>query len=285
MISRQQLISAYIGACELELQAFKPGNVSVYTDGHNMTVADFRLSATVSAQTITDPDYSLGEKIYYAVQATQQAVQCNTNLGILLLCVPLIQAIENYQQTLSLRDNLALILRATTITDADWVFKAIALASPGGLGKSKQQDVHTAPEVTLTQAMQIASNKDRIAKQYVDNYKDVFCCLILKYNYAFNRWGDRRWAATAAFVDFLSQFPDSHIERKYGNQFTAYVAANMEKVNRRFAQTEKPEHMLSMLYEIDAEFKAKGVNPGTSADLIVAMLLTFELEQLITVET
>ena len=45
MISPQQLSELYQQACEVELQAFKPGNVSVYADGHDMTVADFRISA------------------------------------------------------------------------------------------------------------------------------------------------------------------------------------------------------------------------------------------------
>ncbi|NOQ16268.1 MAG: triphosphoribosyl-dephospho-CoA synthase, partial [Methyloprofundus sp.] len=38
MLSEQQLSTAYQYACEVELQAFKPGNVSVYADGHDMTV-------------------------------------------------------------------------------------------------------------------------------------------------------------------------------------------------------------------------------------------------------
>ncbi|MFI3185897.1 MAG: triphosphoribosyl-dephospho-CoA synthase, partial [Methylococcaceae bacterium] len=39
----------YLQACEVDVLAFKPGNVSVYAEGHDMTVADFRLSAEVSA--------------------------------------------------------------------------------------------------------------------------------------------------------------------------------------------------------------------------------------------
>lgn len=282
MTSRDNLISAYIQACELELQAFKPGNVSVYVEGHDMTVEDFRISAQVSAEPLTNPAYRLGQKIYYAVKATREAVNCNTNLGILLLCAPLIQALENYQQKHTLRENLTNILQQTTVDDAQWGFKAIALASPGGLGESEQQDVNNSADVTLTEAMQIASSKDRIALQYVSDYKDIFETMVLMYNRAFNRWGDRKWAATAVFVEFLSQFPDSHIERKYGNQFTDFVFSNMGMVDREFANAQRPEQMLSTLYDVDTKFKAKGVNPGTTADLIVATLLTIELERLVT---
>ena len=50
MIAQDQLIKMFLEACELELQTFKPGNVSVYADGHDMVVDDFRLSAKVSTQ-------------------------------------------------------------------------------------------------------------------------------------------------------------------------------------------------------------------------------------------
>ena len=53
MLTRQQLIEAYKDACEIELRAFKPGNVSIYADGHDMTVEDFRISARQSAEPIT----------------------------------------------------------------------------------------------------------------------------------------------------------------------------------------------------------------------------------------
>ncbi len=86
MINQAELINLYKQACEIDIKAFKPGNVSVYNDGHDMTVDDFLLSAEVSAPNITNPDYSLGEKIYYAVKATRKAVGCNTKLLIILLC-------------------------------------------------------------------------------------------------------------------------------------------------------------------------------------------------------
>ena len=169
MLSQQQLSAAYQYACEVELQAFKPGNVSVYADGHDMTVEDFRVSAEQSATSISNIDYSLGERIYYAVKATRDAVGCNTNLGIILLSAPLLIAAQKARTANELRVQLAEILANTTVADAEWVFRAIALAAPGGLGESKQQDVAEKPDVTLTQAMQIASEKDRIALQFTTN--------------------------------------------------------------------------------------------------------------------
>lgn len=280
MSVRQALTDAYIQACEVELQAFKPGNVSVFSDGHDMTVNDFRLSAEVSAAPITNPAYSLGEKIYYAVKATREAVACNTNLGIILLCAPLIQAVQLADRPADLRQALDDVLITTTEQDADWVFRAILLASPGGLGESEQQDVHQQATVTLLQAMSIAADKDRIALQYTNCFKDIFDFAILTYNRAFVLSGDSGWAALRVYADMLARYPDSHIERKYGKQYSEWIAEKMALLCKAMDAANKPEEVLTMLYRIDEAFKAKKINPGTTADITVATVLVVLLEQL-----
>lgn len=280
MLTQQELKTAYEYACEIELRAFKPGNVSIYADGHDMTVEDFRLSARQSSAPITNSDYSLGERIYYAVKATRDAVGCNTNLGIILLCAPLIVAAENAKPTHELRTKLAEVLANTSIEDAEWVFRAIALAAPGGLGKSDQQDVAEKPDVNLTQAMQIASDRDRIALQYVTSYKDVFDFLVLRYNKQFNRWADDEWSAVAVYAAMLAKYPDSHIERKYSDLYTRMVMDKMALVDEKLSSADRPEQLMDFLFEIDKEFKSAGINPGTAADFTVVTVLAVQLEQL-----
>jgi triphosphoribosyl-dephospho-CoA synthase len=277
----KQLSDYYIEACDIELRAFKPGNVSIYADGHDMTVEDFRISAKVSAEPLCNPNYCLGEKIYYAVKATREAVGCNTNLGIILLCAPLIEAAYLSNVNVSLRQALYRVLTNTTIADADWTFKAIKLASPAGLGNSEQHDVHQSARVTLREAMEFASDKDRIALQYLTDYKDIFDFSRLTYYNAMDKWGIRDWAAVAVYVDLLRQFPDSHIVRKYGNQHIEMVAAKMALLHKELSTSENPQLLIPLLYEIDREFKAKGVNPGTTADMTVATALTVFLEEML----
>lgn len=273
MIARSVLCDFYLQACELELQAFKPGNVSIYADGHAMCVQDFRISAQVSAASLCNPDYSLGEKIYYAVQATREAVGCNTNLGIILLCAPLLHAAADCNRHLTLKQSLAKVLDNTSVADADWVFKAIALAAPGGLGDSDEQDVHSAPTLVLREIMQIASHKDRIALQYVTNFKDVFDFGVLRYNEGFNRWGKKDWAAVWVYTGLLSQYPDSHIERKYGDRYSELVTTRMQWLDAALDNSSKPERLETLFQDVDEEFKLKGINPGTTADITVATIL------------
>jgi triphosphoribosyl-dephospho-CoA synthase len=270
----EQLANLYQQACEIDTQAFKPGNVSIYSEGHDMTVADFRLSAKVSAPPLCNPDYSLGEKIFYAVKATREAVGCNTNLGIILLCAPLIQAVSIQSSGMTLRQALQQVLNSTTVSDADWVFKAIALAAPGGLGAVKEQDVNMPASVTLKAAMELASTKDRIALQYVTDYKDIFDFALLRYNSRLLKWNYHDWAAVAVYADLLSHYPDSHIERKYGNQYSEMVASRMIQLSHELTNAKSPDSIMPLLYSIDQELKTKSINPGTTADMTVATVLT-----------
>jgi triphosphoribosyl-dephospho-CoA synthase len=278
MINVKQLEHYYIDACETELQAFKPGNISVYADGHDMTVADFRISAEVSAAPLCNPAFSLGEKIYYAVKATREAVHCNTNLGIILLCAPLIQAAFRAAPGQSFRQSLQTILGNTTIEDAGWAFKAVSLASPGGLGETKEQDVRGTPTVTLTEAMKMASDRDRIALQYTNVYKDILEFSVLRYNWWLSQGRDKNWSAVFVYTDLLSQFPDSHIERKYGEKHTDHIAVRMRQFLEEFGQTTDPAQLEQRLYRLDTEFKTIGVNPGTTADFTVATILSAHIE-------
>jgi len=277
----ERLEQAYRSACECELRAFKPGNVSVYADGHDMTVDDFRRSAQVSAPSLTNFRLSLGEKMFYAIRATRTAVGCNTNLGIVLLCGPLIQAMQSEYGGGTLRPRLERVLKSTTGEDAAWVYRAIRLAKPAGLGRSPEQDVSGVPDVTLLDAMRIAEAKDRIAYQYVSGYQDIFGFSAARYHAALNRWNDESWAALAVFVGLLRRYPDSHVVRKFGRRFTEMVQDRMASLEKALAHDVDPERLLRQLKEVDDLFKTAGINPGTTADLTVACLLVVRLERLL----
>ena len=279
-MTREQLIALYCWACELDVLAFKPGNVSVHAPGHDMTADDFRRSAEASASWLTDPELTLGAKIYHAVAATRAAVGCNTNLGIILLCAPLLQAAEQGRDSaIDWRAALQRILTATTIEDAEWVFRAICLAAPGGLGASQENDVHAPARVNLHEAMRGAAERDLIAKQYVSYYKDVFEIGVFRYNEKLNRWHDPAWAMVAVFTGFLSKFPDSHVERKHGTRFNGMIAETMMDLDARLLAAAHPNFLIDRLYRIDSEFKTAGINPGTTADLSVASVLAAALIQ------
>jgi triphosphoribosyl-dephospho-CoA synthase len=59
------------------------------------------------------------------------------------------------------------------------------------------------------------------------------------------------------------------------------VAARMALLSEELDKADSPEQTLPLLYRIDHEFKSKGINPGTTADLTVATVLTVLLEDAI----
>ena len=280
MIETQLLCELYIKACEIDVQAFKPGNVSIYSAAHDMTANDFIVSAQVSAPHICDPDFSLGEKIYYAIKATREAIACNTNLGIVLLCAPLIHAFQTRRSGQSLREALQTVLLNTTTNDCCWVYKAIQLAAPGGLGNAEQQDVHSVPEVTLQEAMAIASDKDLIAKQFVSDFREIFDFTILEYNVKSDLDHDLAHSAVMLYVSFLEKYPDSHIQRKFGDVYDAVIAEKMSALRNVLRSGHFSQHMQELRL-VDEWFKTNKINPGTTADMVVATFVAVFLEQLI----
>ena len=152
------MVEAYHWACMSELQALKPGNVHMFADGHGMTIQDFFKSADATAPLIAQDNISVGQRIFLAVEATQNAVALNTNLGLILLCAPLIHAALHANHKLSYAQNLQATLAQLTIDDAHLVARAIVLANPAGLGNVPTHDVNDKPNVNLLALMVTAQN-------------------------------------------------------------------------------------------------------------------------------
>lgn len=269
----EQLVKAYKTACMTELQAIKPGNVHAFADGHGMTIQDFIKSADVTADIIANSDLSLGERIFYATEATQQAVGQNTNLGILLLCTPLIDAALHVDDDQSLQQRLNNTLSALTVDDAQYVAKAIVLANPAGLGATNQYDVHEKPNVTLFEMMQAAQERDRIAWQYANAFQDVMGFGITRYADAMIKWENPVWSATALYLGFLTRNHDTHVVRKYGEAMAEVLLHEAYDIEQIYWAADNPKLVQKKLLSWDAALKQRGINPGTSADLTVATLL------------
>ena len=273
----QPLADAFKAACMAELEALKPGNVHIFADGHGMTVQDFMASAEAASVVIAQPNLSLGERILQSVQATQNAVKINTNLGIILLCAPLVQAALQ-PSTLTFMQSLKSVLANTTIEDAENTFAAIRLANPAGLGESAQDDVNQVAVNTLLAVMQQGAARDLIAQQYANNFADVLAS-VEHYQQLLLKWQRPAWAATAVHLRFMTQFLDSHIVRKQGEAIAKMVQAEAAAHEADFLKTYNPKNYQMPLLRFDADLKKRGLNPGTSADMTVATVLLVQLMQ------
>jgi triphosphoribosyl-dephospho-CoA synthase len=269
-MSNLNLAHAFKAACMTELEALKPGNVHIFADGHGMTVHDFIASADAVSEVIAQSNLTLGERILSSVQATHDAVKMNTNLGMILLCAPLIQA-KLVAHGTGLQANIYKVINGSDVADAEACFAAIRLANPAGLGAVEAHDVNQPADCTLLQAMQQAASQDSIARQYGNNFADVFDGLAC-YQKALIKWQRPAWAATALYLHFFSSFLDSHIVRKQGETIAKLVQNEAIEHATEFNKAFNPKNYQSALMQFDEALKKRGLNPGTSADLTVAAL-------------
>src|SRR5438132_3785079 len=145
-------------ACLWEVTARKPGNVHRFADFDDVGYLDFAASAMMVGHVFdiieTEGAYrsgqgSTGALIHLAVADTKRVTRTNTNLGTILLLVPLAQA----RKELTLRHGVVEVLERLTVQDASDAYQAIREARPGGLGRVADQDVSEPPTQTLRQVM------------------------------------------------------------------------------------------------------------------------------------
>lgn len=279
MLTEKQIAQSVRWACEQEVNAPKPGNVNTFSDGHNMVVTDFLLSATAIAPIMAQSGLTVGERILQSIKATREVVNCNTNLGIVLLFAPLCDAIQRCSSFAQLPFELQSTLTKLTVEDAQLAYQAIRLAEAGGLGHQAEQDISQQPDVSLLDAMALAQHRDTIALQYVNNFQQVWDIGYKQLTAALKSGEKVEWAATIAYLYLVSYVPDTLIIRKLSRHHAQIVAnkalsfiVNLNK-NRLLSKS------IADLAAWDQELKNHAINPGTSADMTAAALLLFAFEQ------
>ncbi len=256
-------------ACLLEATARKPGNVHRFRDFDDAHYLDFLLSATALAGPLDRaPDVSLGRTILGAVEATRRVVASNTNLGMILLLAPM----ASVPIGRGLREGLAGVLGRTTVEDASLVYRAIRLASPGGLGRADMQDVAGEPTLTLAGAMALAADRDLVARQYATGFADVFDHALPALAAAIDDGRPPETAIILAFLGALARRPDTLIGRKRGVAVAEEASARAALVLQQGWPDSAPGALA--LADLDAWLRVDGHarNPGATADLIAAAL-------------
>jgi triphosphoribosyl-dephospho-CoA synthase len=264
-------------ACRLDVQAAKPGNVSCASPGHGMQAEDFLASAEAIVEPLTRPRRKVGERIAEAVEATARRVGLNTNLGIVLLAAPLTQAALTARRGESLERATARVLGELDADDAAHAFRAIVAANPAGLGAAAHLDVREPPRESLLAAMRQAADRDLIALQYTNGFSDVFGFGASRFLSALRELKSEERATVVCFLGWLSRFPDTHIARKHGLDVARAVRREALQREAEWRAAAAAPAADEVLRAWDGSLKARGLNPGNSADLTVASLLAARL--------
>ena len=209
-------------ACLLEATAPKPGNVHRFVDFSDSHYLDFALSALAIGSALDRAgSEGVGAAVLAAIRETRRLVNTNTNLGMVLLLAPM-AAVPLGEP---LAAGLDRVLGKLTIDDARFVYEAIRLAHPGGLGSSPEQDVSGEPTVTLLEAMRLSSHRDRVAYQYVHRFVDVLDLALPNLKAWLAAGHPLETAIVGTHLTVLSQIHDTLIVRKCGQDEAARVSA------------------------------------------------------------
>lgn len=256
-------------ACLLEVAAPKPGNVHRGADFEDVAFGDFLASAVAIGPAMeAAAGQPVGKTVLAAIQATRRLVGTNTNLGTVLLVAPL-AAVPHSEL---LEAGVAEVLARLTADDARWVYEAIRLAEPGGLGSVGRHDVAGTPPEDLVGAMRAAADRDLVARQYADGFAEVFRLAVPWLREGLERGWSTAQAIVHAQMRLLARLPDSLIQRKCGAAVAREASARAAAVLASGVPGE--EAYGAALSELDFWLRSDGHrrNPGTTADLLAAGL-------------
>jgi triphosphoribosyl-dephospho-CoA synthase len=256
-------------ACILEVSAPKAGNVHRGAGFEDASSVDFLLSAAAIAGPLDRArSLGVGRTVLECVRATREVVRTNTNLGMILLLAPLAAVAAGE----ALNKGVAAVLRGLTIEDASAAYEAIRLARPGGLGRVGEQDVSGEPAIDLRAAMSLAAERDLVAAQYSNNYRDVFDRVLPALRRQLARGRPLETSIVCCQVEVMSTLLDSLIARKRGQE----VAAEASRRAADLLASGWPDSPGSYkrFAGFDAWLRADGHarNPGAIADLMTAAL-------------
>ena len=270
-------MSAWL-ACILEATARKPGNVHRFQDFADLSYLDFLVSAGAIASILAEArGRRVGATVLECVRATRKVVATNTNLGIILLLAPLaaVPAEED------LGAGVRRVLEGLDVEDARLAYEAIRLASPGGLGDAPEQDVAGEPTASLREVMTLAADRDSVARQYANGYREIFdegAPVLLA---GIERTGSLEGAIVRAYLWLMAKTPDTLIARKRGMA----VAREAGELAARVLSLGWPERETgrSEFARFDDWLRQDGHarNPGATADLITAALFVMLRERMI----
>ena len=293
MIKPEQIGKIVQIASALEVSGYpKPGNVHRTRDFDDMVFEDFIISGIVIGDIFTElaertienkenlSEIALGKTILDAVSETNNWVENNTNLGIVMMTSVLAAAAALSEDLTSLRLNVEKVMNATTVQDALDLYDAINLASAGGMGSQGEYDVNDdsakqeliANRQTMFKVLKISAGWDDLACEMTTGMPIVFTVGYPTYA-DLRRTHSMNYASVLTFLTILSKFPDTLICRKYGKEMGQKVSDRVSEVLKH----KDDDNFHDVLVELDDNLFENHLNPGTSADLTAASIMVYYL--------
>lgn len=255
----------------------KPGNID---RDHNYTDTRFEhfLASAVGVYPILEKaagsNSGVGSLIHEAVvESSKWQKGGNTHFGAFILLIPLVMAAGVCENKTCLKTQVQTVVRETTVEDAIELYRAFSRARVKvkpvddlDLGDTASLDKIQEQGLTLFNLMEISSSYDMIADEWTSGFRKTFECAESIQN-KIKKHGIND-AVVLTFMELLSRNKDTFIQTKFDSKKAEEVSLRAKEI----LQKGDMDGIRDEIRSFDEELLRKGINPGGSADIIIAGL-------------
>ncbi len=253
----------------------KPGNID---RDHNYSDTRFEhfLASAVGVYPILEKaaasKYGIGLLIHNSVmESCKWQSGGNTHFGAFILLIPLVMAGGRCENKSCLKEQVQKIVRETTIDDAVEFYLAFSKAKVKvkpvddlDLSDTDSIEKIKAEGLTLFDMMEISGSYDMIAGEWVNGFEKTFECAALIQD-KIKKYGINE-AVVLTFMELLSRNKDTFIVTKFDIKKAEEVSIRARNI------LHKDMNIINEIRKFDEELLNEGVNPGSTADIIIAGL-------------
>ena len=294
--------ASYIARCiqlamVMEVSAYpKPGNVDRNHDYEDTRFEHF-LASAVSIHPVMEnaakSKTGVGSLIHSAVRESARWQNGgNTHFGAFILLVPLAMAagdILHKKHEFTIEELVSCahdIVKKTNVQDAIEFYRSFETAKvrvnpvdefdlqdSSSLGSLDEENT------TLYDLMEISRSYDLIADEWVSGFERCANCgeTIINFMGSTNKFGEPKLdvndVVVYAFLKILSENRDTFIQTKFDETTADYVSGRARDILLEFKpQRSGFDAVRLAVEEFDDELLSKGINPGSTADIVIAGL-------------
>ena len=250
----------------------KPGNVDREHDFGNLRYEHFLGSAVgtyaVFKKAASGQECPIGGLLLEAVEASSAwQMAGNVHFGAILMLIPLCVAASLSSDIEGLRKNVEIVVKKTTVFDALQFYEAFGRVTVR-VGKAETLDVRDPASLdaierenlTLYNIMEISTPNDTLAREWIEGFPRTFrgADILEK---RFKSGHSLNDSIVYTFLSLLGDIPDALIEKKFGRELAGEVSSASKQVLNSGRVAEFDEYLIG-----------KEINPGTTADLVIASL-------------
>ncbi|MCD4810744.1 MAG: triphosphoribosyl-dephospho-CoA synthase [Methanosarcinales archaeon] len=266
----------------------KPGNVD---RDHNYPDTHFEhfLASAVSVYPVlkkaSADNKDIGKYIHEAVvESAKWQSGGNTHFGAFILLIPLVMAAGKLRTQMNggpgifpeLEQCVMELVKDTSADDSVELYKAFSKAGVriNDVDDLDLADLASIDEIrsrrtTLYQLMEISSSYDMIAREWTTGFQLTFRCadsILGKY-----RSMSINDTLVRTFLEILAENPDTFIRTKFDLERAKEVSGRalhiVDCINSSGFEIAKPD-----IEQFDEQLLSEGINPGSTADIIIAGL-------------